>query len=186
MHRCADADRIVLVAVALTAPVAGAVGSVHRGSHAGDGPSRSSPKARLTGWVARRDGYHLYREGSTVKLIVAVRPDLADERRARPTGVAAPGCRLAVARRLVDQPGSTHSHQSFLRPRGLPAGYSFRIRVKVPPGERARFGSFALAVFPRGLKPSTPVFRGRLSLGWRARSRRPPGGRARTADRSGG
>jgi hypothetical protein len=88
-------------------------------------------KARLTGWVARRDGYYLYRDGATVRMVVGVWPALPhDEVLARLEW------RRAGSRwRVLDVSASTFNRDgraSFLV-RGLPDGYSFRIRAKVPP-----------------------------------------------------
>ena len=86
-------------------------------------------KARLTGWVARRDGFHLYREGATVRLGVVVWPNLHGERvRARlewrRAGRHWQVLDVSSARLNLDSRG-------LFLVRGLPAGYSFRIRGRV-------------------------------------------------------
>jgi len=88
-------------------------------------------KARLTGWVARRDGYYLYREGATARMVVGVWPALPhDEVLAR-----LEWRRTGSRWRVLDVSADTFNRDgraAFLV-RGLPDGYSFRIRAKVPP-----------------------------------------------------
>lgn len=102
-------------------------------------------KARLTGWIARRDGFHLYRERATVRLAVAVWPNLHGERvRARLEWRRA-GRRWQV----LDVSTTTlnlDSRALFLV-RALPEGYAFRIRARVRAGDghgaaRSRWGYF--------------------------------------------
>ena len=87
-------------------------------------------KARLTGWMARRGGYHLYREGATVRMVVGVWPALPHE-----DVLARLEWRRAGSRwRVLDVSTTTFNRDgraAFLV-RGLPDGYSFRIRAKVP------------------------------------------------------
>jgi hypothetical protein len=103
----------------------------------GSAPASSVPagasitvKARLTGWVARRDGYFLYRGGATVRMVVGVWPALP-----RDDVLARLEWRRRGNRwRVVDVSATTFNRNgraSFLV-RGLPDGYSFRIRAKVP------------------------------------------------------
>jgi hypothetical protein len=88
-------------------------------------------KARLIGWVARRDGYYLFREGATVRMVVSVWPALPHD-----DVLARLEWRRAGSRwRVLDVSASTFNRDgraSFLV-RGLPDGFSFRIRAKVPP-----------------------------------------------------
>jgi hypothetical protein len=88
-------------------------------------------KARLIGWVARRDGYYLFREGATVRMVVSVWPALPHD-----DVLARLEWRRAGSRwRVLDVSASIFNRDgraSFLV-RGLPDGYSFRIRAKVPP-----------------------------------------------------
>jgi hypothetical protein len=87
-------------------------------------------KARLTGWVARRDGYHLYRDGATVRMVVGVWPALPREEVLARLEWRREGHRW----RLLDVSATTLNRDgraSFLV-RSLPEGYSFRIRAKVP------------------------------------------------------
>jgi hypothetical protein len=103
-----------------------------------EGRQTITVRSRLTGWVARRDGYYLYREGVTVRMVVGVWPNLRGERvRGRLEW------RRAGARWRPLDVSSTRlnrdSRASFLV-RGLPAGYSFRIRARVPAGDRHRPG----------------------------------------------
>jgi hypothetical protein len=102
-------------------------------------------KARLTGWIARRDGFHLYRERATVRLAVGVWPALRGERvRARLEW------RRAGRRWQVLDVTSTRLNldsRGLFLVRGLPAGYAFRIRAKVRAGDghgaaRSQWGYF--------------------------------------------
>ena len=69
---------MVVIACALVVAAAPAPGASGDPSPAGD-PIRITVKARLTGWIARRDGVFLYRAGSTARLVVGVWPALPDE-----------------------------------------------------------------------------------------------------------
>lgn len=104
---------------------------------AGSAPEAAAPagasitvKARLTGWVARRDGYFLYRRGATVRMVAGVWPALPREE-----VLARLEWRRAGNRwRVLDVSATTFNRDgraSFLV-RGLPDGYSFRMRAKVP------------------------------------------------------
>jgi hypothetical protein len=87
-------------------------------------------KARLTGWIARRDGYFLYRNGATVRMVVGVWPALPREDVLARLEWRRTGNRW----RVLDVSTTTFNRDgraSFLV-RGLPDGYSFRIRAKVP------------------------------------------------------
>jgi hypothetical protein len=95
-------------------------------------------KARLTGWVGRRDGYYLYARGATVRMVVTVWPNLQGERvRARlewrRAGRAWRALEVSMSRLNRD------SRALFLV-RGVPEGYAFRIRARVPPGDGHRPG----------------------------------------------
>ncbi|MDH4111779.1 MAG: hypothetical protein OEV60_03740 [Actinomycetota bacterium] len=88
-------------------------------------------KARLTSWVARRDGYHLYRKGATVRLVVGVWPNLRGERVLARLEWRRSGTRW---RRLdVSSTKLNRESRALFLVRGLPEGFSFRIRAKVPP-----------------------------------------------------
>ncbi len=102
-------------------------------------------KVRLTGWIARRDGFHLYRERATVRLAVGVWPNLHGERvRARLEW------RRAGLRWQVVDVSSTRLNldsRGLFLVRGLPAGYAFRIRARVRVGDghaaaRSQWGYF--------------------------------------------
>jgi hypothetical protein len=121
-----SASVIVCAALLATSPI---VAGPARAAAATAGAS-ITVKARLTGWVARRDGYHLYREGATVRMVVGVWPaqprdDVLGRLEWRRTG---------TRWRVLDVSTTTfnrHGRAAFLV-RGLPDGYSFRIRAKVP------------------------------------------------------
>jgi hypothetical protein len=103
------------------------------------GATRSiTVKSRLIGWVARRDGYHLYREGATLRMVVVAWPDLSGERvRARLEW------RRAHRRwRLLDVRSARLNRESeaLFLVRGLPDGYSFRIRARVASTDEHRAG----------------------------------------------
>jgi hypothetical protein len=115
---------VVMSAMILPAAFAG----VHAQGEAGR--SQVTVKARLTGWIVRRDGYYLFREGATVRMVVGVLPALPHE-----DVLARLEWRRAGSRwRLLDVSTTTFNRDgraAFLV-RGLPDGYSFRIRAKVP------------------------------------------------------
>lgn len=136
MHRTWLAATACVLTLAVMATTAGSMR--HHAASAEAAGGSITVKARLIGWVARRDGYHLYREGATVRAVVSTWPNLrGEEVRARLEW------RRPEARwRLLDVTSTTlnrDSRGSFLV-RGLPAGYAFRIRAKVPAGEDHRAG----------------------------------------------
>ncbi len=110
-----------------------------------EGGAEVTVKARLTGWIARRDGFHLYRERATVRLAVGVWPNLHGERvRARLEW------RRAGLRWQLGDVSSTRLNldsRGLFLVRGLPGGYAFRIRAGVRRGDghrpaRSRWGYF--------------------------------------------
>lgn len=86
--------------------------------------------AWLTGWVARRDGYHLYREGATVRAPVVVWPDLRGEKVWGRLEWRRAGRRWAVLD--VSSVRLNLDSRGLFVVRGLPAGYAFRISARVP------------------------------------------------------
>ena len=92
---------------------------------------RPTVKARLTGWVGRRDGFHLYRRGATVRTVVNVWPNLRGERvRARLEWrrVSAPWRLLDISTAVLNRDGRT-----LFLVRRLPEGFAFRIRARMRP-----------------------------------------------------
>ena len=179
VHRALRSATLIGCAALLAASSVTAMGS----APAAAAPAGASitVKARLTGWVARRDGYFLYRDGATVRMVVGVWPALPREDVLARLEWRRTGNRW----RVLDVSTATFNRDgraSFLV-RGLPDGYSFRIRAKVPSTGRARGGSLEMALLPGSL---TRCGVSRSVSGSRARSRRLPTWRARTAGRSGG
>ena len=99
---------------------------------------RPTVTARLTGWVGRRDGFYLYRQGGTVRTVVNVWPNLRGERvRARLEW------RRSSARwRLLDVSTTTLNRdgRALFLVRRLPEGFAFRIRARMPPTDEHRAG----------------------------------------------
>ena len=129
MHPARRSAAVIGCAVLLAASAVAAMRSVP--AAAAPAGTSITVKARLTGWVARRDGYYLYRERGNVRTVVGVRPvlphgDVLARLEWRRTG---------TRWRVLDVSATTFNRDgraSFLV-RGLPDGYSFRIRAKVPP-----------------------------------------------------
>lgn len=128
--RCSSAAPVVALlglAVLVSLVPAAAAGP----EEAGTG-RRATVSARLTGWVGRSDGFHLYRPGATARLVVNVWPDLTGEQvRGR-----LEWRRAGTPWRLVDVSASQLNRDSravFLV-RHLPLGSAFRMRARVPPG----------------------------------------------------
>ncbi|MEX1263649.1 MAG: hypothetical protein WEE66_06900 [Actinomycetota bacterium] len=145
MHRSARlVTAIIVIFLVTTTFVFSAIagGSIAR---AQEGSTEVTVRARLTGWVARRDGYHLYPEDATVRSSVVVWPNLHGE-----TMRARLEWRRAGSRWDLLDVSSTRLNldsRGLFLVRGLPAGYSFRIRVRVAPGNghpagRSRWGYF--------------------------------------------
>jgi hypothetical protein len=145
VHRSArlvTAFIVIFVVTTTLAPLAVVGGSTAR---AQQGSPEVIVRTRLIGWVARRDGYHLYMEGATVRSSVAVWPNLHGE-----TLRARLEWRRAGSRWDLLDVSSTRLNldsQGLFLVRGLPAGYSFRIRARVTPGNghpagRSRWGYF--------------------------------------------
>lgn len=94
-------------------------------------PAPTTVRTRLTGWVARRDGFYLYREGATARLLVGVWPNRGGD----PARGRLEWRRAGDPWRLLDRSVTTlddESRGSFVV-RSLPDGYAFRMRVRVPP-----------------------------------------------------
>jgi hypothetical protein len=128
VHRALRSATVV-ASVALLAAWVPAV-SATAPAEAASGGASITVKARLTGWVARRDGYHLFREGATVRMVVGVWPALPHEDVLARLEWRRTGSRW----RVLDLSTTTFNRDgraAFLV-RGLPDGYSFRIRAKVP------------------------------------------------------
>ena len=145
VHRSARlVTAIIMVLVVTTTCISSSIvsGFVAR---AQQGSAEVTVRARLTGWVARRDGYHLFVEGATVRSVVVAWPNLHGERvRARLEW------RRAGRRWQVLDVSTTNlnlNSRGLFLVRGLPAGYSFRIRARVRSGEgheagRSQWGYF--------------------------------------------
>ena len=95
-------------------------------------------KARLTGWVARRDGVFLYRPGATARLVVGVWPTLRDEPVRARLEWRRPGARWRLLE--VSTSRLNRDSRALFLVRRLPEGYTFRIRARVPAGEDHRAG----------------------------------------------
>lgn len=89
-------------------------------------------KARLTGWIGRRDGVYLYRPGSTARLVVGVWPTLRGE----PVRARLEWRRSGARWRLLEVSTSRLNldSQALFLARRLPVGYTFRLRAHVPAG----------------------------------------------------
>lgn len=122
------ATLVAAVAISSADP---ASASAELSAEARGGRIEPTVRARLVGWIGRRDGVFLYREGATVLMAVVVRPALARAKvRARLEWHRA-GSRW----RLLDVSTTRLSlaGRARFRIRRLPAGYAFRIRARVPP-----------------------------------------------------
>jgi hypothetical protein len=101
---------------------------------------RIKPKvtARLTGWVARGGGYHLYRPGATARMVVRVWPNLRGEQ----VRAVLEWRRAGIPWRRLDRSTMTLNGDStaVFVVRRLPAGFSFRMRARVPPTPEHRAG----------------------------------------------
>jgi hypothetical protein len=99
---------------------------------------RPTVKARLTGWVGRRDGFYLYRRGATVRTVVTVRPKLQGERVRARLEWRRPSARW----RLLDVSTATLNRdgRALFLVRRLPEGFAFRIRARMPPTDEHRAG----------------------------------------------
>jgi hypothetical protein len=97
---------------------------------ASSGGTQVTVNARLTGWVARRNGYHLYREGATVRAPVVVWPDLRGDKVWGRLEWRRAGRRWAVLD--VSSVRLNLDSRGLFVVRGLPAGYAFRISARVP------------------------------------------------------
>jgi hypothetical protein len=114
-------------------------------AYAREGTADVTVVARLSGWVARRDGYSLYRDGATVRLTIGVWPNLHGERvRARLEWRSA-----GRSWRLLDVSTTRLNLDSrgLFLVRGLPSGYSFRIRARVRAGDGHGSGRSRWAYF---------------------------------------
>jgi len=86
-------------------------------------------RTRMTGWVSRAGGFHVYRSGATARLQVGVWPSFAGETvRARLEwrGQERPW-------RLIDRSSSVLNRDSraMFEVRRVPEGFTFRIRVRI-------------------------------------------------------
>ncbi|HVF08984.1 MAG TPA: hypothetical protein VNC60_10440 [Actinomycetota bacterium] len=128
MHRTARllaAIAASLLAVTIVGELSGGRALVSAG-----GATEVTVNARLTGWVARRDGFHLYRENDTVRAPVVVWPDLQGEKvwarlEWRRAGRSWAVLDVSSVRLNLDSRG-------LFVVRGLPAGYAFRLSARVP------------------------------------------------------
>lgn len=128
MHRALRSAALIACAVLLTATALASRSAAP--AVAAPAGASITVKARLTGWVARRDGYFLYREGATVRMVASVRPALP-----RDDVLARLEWRRTGSRwRVLDVSATTFNRdgRAAFVVRGLPDGYSFRIRAKVP------------------------------------------------------
>jgi len=66
VHRALRSATVIACAALLAASSVAAMGSAPVA--AAPAGASITVKARLTGWVARRDGYYLYRDGATVRM----------------------------------------------------------------------------------------------------------------------
>lgn len=123
---------MLVIAGALMAAAAPAPGASADPAPAGD-PIRITVKARLTGWIGRRDGVFLYRAGSTARLVVGVWPTLPDE----PVRARLEWRRAGNRWRLLEVTASHLSRdgRALFLVRGVPEGFRFRMRARVPPGD---------------------------------------------------
>jgi hypothetical protein len=95
---------------------------------------RVTVKARMLGWIDVVGGVYRYRPGSNARMVVVVWPMLPKARVVARLEWRRPGATwrlLETSARPLDRNGQV----SFVV-RGLPAGYGFRIRARVPPGRR--------------------------------------------------
>ena len=128
MHRALRSATLIGCATLLAASSVTATGSAS--AEVAPAGTSITVKTRLTGWVARRDGYFLYLNGATVRMVVGVWPALPHENVLARLEWRRTGNRW----RVLDVSTTTFNRNgraSFLV-RGLPDGYSFRIRAKVP------------------------------------------------------
>lgn len=84
---------------------------------------------RMTGWVSRTGGFHVYRPGATARLQVGVWPSFAGETvRARLEWRG-----QGRSWRLLDRSSASLNRDSraMFEVRRVPEGFSFRIRVRI-------------------------------------------------------
>jgi hypothetical protein len=133
-HQLRLAFTVMLCAVLAT----GAAAPVAKADPSSGERTRITVKSRLTGWVARRDGYFLYRQGTTARMMVTVWPDLRGEPvRARLEWRRAGAKWLPIE---VTSANLNRDSRALFLVRSLPAGFSFRLRARVPPGSDHRSG----------------------------------------------
>lgn len=138
VHRASRLVTVLIVILMVTTMFAGSASTGRSAARAQQGRTEITVRGRLIGWVARRDGYHLYREGATVRLAVVVWPHLPGEAVRARLEWRRPGRRW----RLLDV-SSTRLNldgRGLFLVRRLPDGYSFRIRARVPAGDGHRAG----------------------------------------------
>jgi len=99
---------------------------------------RPTVTTRLTGWVARGGGYHLYRPGATARMVVKVWPNLRGDR----VRALLEWRRAGIGWRRLDRSIMTLNGDSraVFVVRKLPADFSFRMRARVPPTPEHRAG----------------------------------------------
>jgi hypothetical protein len=99
---------------------------------------RPTVSTRLTGWVARGGGYHLYRPGATVRMVVKVWPNLRGDK----VRALLQWRRAGIGWRRLDRSTMTLNGDSraVFAVRHLPRGFSFRMRARVPPTPEHRAG----------------------------------------------
>lgn len=102
-------------------------------------------KTRMIGWVTKSHGYHVYRRGATARLDVGVWPSFPHERvkaRLEWRQPERPWRLLDVsfARLNLDS-------RAQFKVRRIPAGFGFRIRVRIGPTDEHRAGRSAWSYF---------------------------------------
>jgi hypothetical protein len=99
---------------------------------------RPTVTTRLTGWVARGGGYHLYRPGATARMVVKVWPNLRGDK----VRALLEWRRAGIGWRRLDRSIMTLNGDSraVFAVRDLPTGFSFRMRTRMPPTSEHRAG----------------------------------------------
>jgi hypothetical protein len=86
-------------------------------------------RSRMTGWVSRSGGFHVYRSGTTARLQVGVWPSFAGETVRGRLEWRGQG----RSWRLLDRSSTALNRDSraMFEVRRVPEGFSFRIRVRI-------------------------------------------------------